>query len=49
VIEIKQLLFFTLILEKCLVRADHFAVFMQTLAHALAEADDAIDAIGRQE
>ena len=35
VIEVEQLLLFALILEKCFVRANDFAVFMQSLAHPL--------------
>ena len=39
----------SLILKEGLVRADDFGVLLQALPHARAQADDALDAIGRQE
>ena len=36
------------VLEKGFVRADDFGVFLETLADARAQADEALDALGRQ-
>ena len=37
------------VLEEGFVRADHLGVLLQALPHAGAQADDALDAVGRQE
>ena len=37
------------VFEERFIRADNLGVFLQALAHARAQANDAIDAVGRQE